>query len=106
MSGSQRTAWFNPIRQFIFVDPSVPVDALNALINDLNAAYNVLGVSGSNYKGVFTVATLPVSPTDGSSAFASDGRKVAEGAGSGTGVLVYYSDSSWRVFSSDAPVTS
>ena len=39
-------------------------------------------------------------------AFATDGRKVGEGAGSGTGCPVYFnpSDSSWRRFSDDTVV--
>ena len=99
-----RTSWFSPIQQFVLVDPSMITDALNVLIADLNAAYNVLGVSGSNYLGAFAYASLPVAPTAGSSAYCSNGRKVAEGAGSGTGVLCYYSLGAWRVFFDDSPV--
>ena len=64
-------------------------------------------------KGSYTVATLPsVSPTQpvgppvGSIAYASNGRKVGEGIGAGTGVPVYYSNGAWRVFSTDAVVTA
>jgi hypothetical protein len=101
-----RTLWFNPVQQFVQVQADQITDALNALINDFNAAVNVLGVSGSNYLGAFAYASLPASPTVGSTAYCTNGRKVAEGGGSGTGVLVYYSNSAWRVFSSDAPVTT
>jgi hypothetical protein len=54
----------------------------------------------------YTVATLPASPAAGSTAYASNGRKVGEGAGSGTGVPVYFSNGSWRVSSTDVAVTS
>ena len=64
-------------------------------------------------KGSFTVATLPsispsqpLGPPAGVIAYASNGRKVGEGAGSGTGVPVYYSNGAWRVFSTDAPVSA
>ena len=99
-----RTSWFNPVKQFVLVQPDMVTDALNVLIADLNAAYNVLGVSGSNYLGAFAYASLPVAPTAGSSAYCTNGRKVAEGAAAGTGVLCYYSLGAWRVFSTDAPV--
>ena len=94
----------SPIKQFRMVEPSRITDALNQLIIDINAA--VVAISGGNFVGVFTVATLPVSATGGQVAYASDGRKVGEGAGVGTGVGVYYSLGAWRVESTDAPVLS
>jgi len=54
----------------------------------------------------YTVAGLPASPGEGAIAFATNGRKVGEGAGSGTGVPVYFSNASWRTYSGDAAVTS
>ena len=54
----------------------------------------------------FTVATLPVGYAEGTISYASDGRKVGETPGSGTGVPVYFSNGSWRVFSTDAPVAA
>jgi hypothetical protein len=60
-------------------------------------------VAGGNYLGAFTVALLPAAPSTGSTAFATNGRKIGEGSGSGTGVPVYF-HSSWRTFSSDQPV--
>ena len=54
----------------------------------------------------YTVAGLPASPGEGAMAFATNGCKVGEGAGAGTGVPVYFSLSSWRVFSTDIAVTS
>jgi hypothetical protein len=53
--------------------------------------------------GPYTVATLPVG-AEGQMAYATDGRKVGEGVGAGTGVPVYFSNTHWRVFSTDAQV--
>lgn len=51
--------------------------------------------------GVYTVAGLPTTTTlptlaAGDIAFASNGRKGAEGAAAGTGVLVYWDGTAWR----------
>lgn len=53
----------------------------------------------------YVVASLPVG-ANGQIVYASNGRKVGEGAGSGTGVIVYFSNSSWRTFSGDGVVTA
>jgi hypothetical protein len=54
----------------------------------------------------FTVSTLPTGGivSEGVQAYATNGRKVGEGAGSGTGVPVYFSNGQWRVYSTDAQV--
>lgn len=52
----------------------------------------------------YTVAKLP-SGVEGMIAYATNGRKVGEGAGAGTGVPVYYSNGHWRVYSTDATVS-
>lgn len=56
----------------------------------------------------FTVARLPQipKPTNGSIAYASNGRKQGEGVGAGTGVPVYYSAGFWRRYSDDTAVTA
>jgi len=60
--------------------------------------------------GGFTVATLPSTAAtgmvEGATSYATNGRKIGELAGSGTGVPVYFSNGSWRVFSTDAAVAS
>jgi hypothetical protein len=53
----------------------------------------------------YTVAGLPTG-SEGMIAFATDGRKTGEGAGSGTGVPCYWSGGSWRVYSTDAAVSA
>jgi hypothetical protein len=56
--------------------------------------------------GIITsVAGLPAG-SEGLRAFATNGLKIGETTGSGTGVPVYYSAGSWRVVSTDAPVGS
>lgn len=73
------------------------------------------GVVNYNADQAYVVAMLP-SPTaannppniavpfEGQMAYALDGRKVGEGAGTGTGVPCYFSNGLWRVFSTDAQV--
>ncbi|MCY1228447.1 hypothetical protein D9M72_407640 [compost metagenome] len=55
----------------------------------------------------FTVATAPTSGlTNGGVIYISDGRKVGEGAGAGTGVIAYRSGGQWRRFSDDTTVVA
>ncbi|WP_431509864.1 hypothetical protein [Variovorax sp. DAIF25] len=58
--------------------------------------------SGKVSLGSFTVVGLPAA-TDGDIAYCSNGRKVSEGAGAGTGVPVYY-QAGWRRYSDDTIV--
>ncbi len=60
---------------------------------------------GQGDLGRFTVALLPITALESQTAYATNGRKVGQGAGAGTGVPVYYSQGAWRVFSTDTPVT-
>jgi len=55
----------------------------------------------------YTVATLPATGNyEGRVAYATNGRKVGEGPGAGTGVPVYWSNTAWRVFSGDTAVAA
>lgn len=63
-------------------------------------------VAGTFRCGMYTVGTLPSSPSEGVRAYATDGLKSGETAGNGTGVPVYYSNGSWRVYSNDTAVAS
>lgn len=94
------------IDYFSGVEPSEVTLAMNQLIRSINAGFLILGgqILPPNYLGVYTVALLPVAPATGATAFASNGRKISETAGNGTGVLVYYSAGSWRDLSTDANV--
>jgi len=60
-------------------------------------------VTGSMFAS-YTVATLPGTPQAGAVAYATNGLKVGESPGSGTGIPVYYSNGAWRTFSDDRPV--
>lgn len=53
-----------------------------------------------------TVANLPANATAGDRAFASNGRKVGEGGGAGTGVPVYYDGTAWRAVATDTTVAA
>lgn len=76
--------------------------ALSAAANAVAAAAAAAAaVSGSGI--ITTVALLPAG-TEGLRAFATNGRKIGEGGGSGSGVPVYYSAGQWRVVSSDQVV--
>lgn len=68
--------------------------------------FTLFKLFGAGNLGTFTVANLPNNPFVSQTAFASNGRKVGEGAGGGTGVPVYYSNGAWRVYSTDAPVSA
>ncbi|MBB5409421.1 hypothetical protein HDG34_003362 [Paraburkholderia sp. HC6.4b] len=65
---------------------------------------NALQLEGPIGLRSYTVATLPTAPAGIPVAYASDGRKQGQPAGSGTGVPVYYSAGQWRVFSGDSQV--
>jgi len=53
-----------------------------------------------------TVAGLPTMSRVGQTAYTSDGRKVGEGAGAGTGVLVFYDGIAWRACDSGQTVSA
>jgi hypothetical protein len=67
-------------------------------------------VYGSTGKAVvaasFTVANLPSGAAVGSWAYATDGRKAGEGAGSGTGVMVFRDASNWIAVDTGATVAA
>ena len=60
--------------------------------------------SGSLVLPQAVVASLATSGIEGQLSYATNGRKVGEGSGSGTGVPVYFSNGAWRVYSTDATV--
>lgn len=53
----------------------------------------------------YLVASLPAG-SEGQLAYATNGRKVGEAPSAGTGVPVYFSNSQWRVYSTDLQVTA
>jgi hypothetical protein len=91
-----------PIRVFLDIPSADTLDAFTALINDVN---RYLGQYAAGLPpNSSTVAALPASAAEGTEWWASNGRKIGEGAAAGTGVQVYFSAGSWRVMSTDAPV--
>jgi Ice-binding-like len=89
---------------------SAPVFSSTPTVTSLTATGAI--VAGTTLQtGSFTVASLPAG-IEGQIAYATNGRKVGEGPGNGTGVPVYYSAdldgsppfSGWHVFSTDALV--
>ena len=96
-----------PIQNFLVVSASDVTDAFNLLVDDVNVNFGPVLYTGT---GVATFPSYPIAALpagyEGQSAFATNGRKIGEAAGAGTGVPVYFSHGIWRVFSTDAPVTS
>ena len=66
----------------------------------------MLGGGTPRLTGYNTVATLPAAPTGYPMAFATDGRKISEGVGAGTGVACYWDGSAWRRSSDDTTVVA
>ncbi len=58
------------------------------------------------YAAVTSVANLPASAGEGDWAYAMDGRKAGEAAGSGTGVPVWWSNGVWNAVDSGAAVAA
>lgn len=55
----------------------------------------------------YPVASLPVKGIpEGRTAYATDGRKIGEGPGAGTGVPCYLSHGTWRRLSDDTQVAA
>lgn len=74
--------------------------------NSATDALELIGV-GENHLGTYTVATLPTTGVvAGNTAYASNGRKNAEGAGAGTGVMVFRDASAWRACDTGATVAA
>ncbi|WP_245238665.1 DUF2793 domain-containing protein [Methylobacterium platani] len=63
------------------------------------------GLPGPMRLASYTVATVPAGSA-GMLVYVSNGRKPAEGAGGGTGVVACYSNGNWRRLSDDSPVAA
>jgi hypothetical protein len=104
MSGPARSTNVGfPIRVFLDIPSSDTLEAFTALINDVNRYLGQITTGLPQVKD--TVANLTtLLTTEGAGGFATNGRKIGEGPGSGTGVPVYFSAGALRVESTDAPV--
>lgn len=95
-----------PIAQFKRAASSELLDLLNILVRNVNQAIGSLIVGqGAPFVGAYSVGTLPT-PSGFTFGYATDGLKIGELTGHGTGVPVYYSNGAWRNISDDAPVNS
>lgn len=99
MSGTMQTPNFSTL-----------VEALVALTKTigLNGKTLAEGIAVLSQPPVYTVAALPASAATGAFAWASNGRKPAEGAGAGTGVPVFFNSATgqWFSYLSGAVVTA
>lgn len=89
---------------------------LSVLVTNLQITNQLLTQMISQFKtgiavlptpAVYAVAALPATAANGQFAFASNGRKPSEGAGSGTGVPVFFNSATgtWFSYCSGAVVT-
>jgi hypothetical protein len=83
-------------------------------LNSANKAFGFFNSTDNNFitqnvtpnVGTYTVANLPTDVLAGQTAYASNGRKNGEGAGSGTGVMVFRDGSAWRACDTGATVAA
>lgn len=86
--------WFEP-------RTGIPTKAVYEYFRDLDFTMRALIAQ----QDPVTVANLPVG-TAGDLAFASNGRKAGEGAGNGTGVLVFNDGADWIAVDTGATVAA
>lgn len=79
-------------------------ETVRALLNSLLLPVPV--IKGALRTAQFTVAGLPGAGSAGRVAFATNGRKISEGVGAGTGVLCYDDGVAWRRVSDDSTVAA
>lgn len=81
-------------------------DVLTGVEIAIEAKYatSTISIDLIKVKIYYGTSILPVQA--GSQAFASDGRKNGEGAGAGTGVLVYYDGNAWKATDTGATVAA
>jgi hypothetical protein len=101
MAIRRNTATF-PIREFYYITASDTLEAVNALVTDINR-YLALFTVGAPVNSS-TLALLPLAAIDGTKWWVTDGQKVSELPGAGTGIWVRASAGAWRTMSTDAPV--
>lgn len=93
---------FNQFGSIVVQDKGLVADGSTA--PTINGSGSI-AAAGPVSAGQYTVAGLPVG-FEGQMLYATNGLKVGEITGNGTGVPVYFSSSVWRVFSTDAAVAS
>jgi hypothetical protein len=98
----RRNTATSPIREFYYITGADTLEAINALVTDINR-YLALFITGAPANSS-TLALLPLAAVDGTKWWVTDGQKVSEGVGTGTGIWVRASAGAWRTMSTDAPV--
>lgn len=100
---TSNTAWTQIYKTFGF---STGTDILTGVEIAIEGNYNspTLSLDLLEVKIYYGTSILPVQV--GSQAFASNGRKVGEGAGSGTGTMVYYDGTAWRRVGDDTTIAA
>lgn len=85
--------------------PLATVVASSTEITAINDARPAVSMGPANPR--YAVASLPTTGiATGTTAFATDGRKVGEGGGAGTGTLAYYDGTAWRRVGDDTTVAA
>lgn len=85
------------------ITPSYILTGLDVSIEGKYAS-STISIDHVRVKAYYGTSILPVQA--GSQAFATDGRKNGEGAGSGTGVLCFYDGTAWRACDTGASVAA
>lgn len=93
----------SPIRIFLEIPSQDTLDAVNAFVWDTNKYLSgyVAGLPANVGTGAALALVLT---SEGQTGFATNGCKVGEASGAGTGVEVYFSLGQLRVKSTDAPL--
>lgn len=90
---------------FIFTPLKFQIWSGNALAVEFSTSQHA-DFAATVRPGRYTVAGLPAAGTAGRVAFATNGRKVGEGGGAGTGVPCYDDGTAWRRYSDDTTVAA
>jgi len=94
----------------IYADLNGLHSSLNQLVLLLQSQMNQITAtlaqsSGTSYPPQYLLANLPIG-IEGQIAYVTNGLKVGESTGHGSGVPVYFSNGLWRAYSTDAMVLS
>lgn len=83
----------------------------NRVVRNIESTFFQMRANGKNtvtnivYTPVTVDGLANIAKQPGNTAFTSNGRKVGQGAGAGTGVLVFYDGTNWIACDSGQPVS-
>ncbi len=95
------------VLEWIWKEVNERIDALRSDVTTFIARAERSEVTGSAEEIAFAdLPTIADSPMNGNLYWVTDGRKMGEGAGAGTGVLVYYNEATttWKRIADDSDV--